>query len=44
MGCPVCGSVRVVIVLSDGGRSWCTRCGPERVQEGSLQRRVKRAS
>jgi hypothetical protein len=40
--CPVCQSVRIVIVVSSERRAFCTACGARWVQEGSIQRAVKR--
>ena len=41
--CPVCQSVRIVIVVSPERRAFCTACGTRWIQEGSRQRAVKRA-
>jgi ribosomal protein S27E len=40
--CPVCGSLRVVIVLSAERRASCARCGARWAQEGGYQRAVRR--
>jgi len=39
--CPVCRSVRIVIVVSPQRRAFCTTCGARWVQEGSTQRSIK---
>jgi Zn-finger nucleic acid-binding protein len=39
--CPVCESVRVVIVVAPARRAFCIRCGTRWVQEGSLQRSIR---
>jgi transposase-like protein len=39
--CPVCRSVRIVIVVSPERRAFCTSCGARWIQEGSEQRSVK---
>src|SRR5207245_9517876 len=39
--CPVCQSVRIVIVVSPRRRAFCTACGAKWVQEGSEQRAVQ---
>jgi hypothetical protein len=39
--CPVCRSVRIVIVVSPERRAFCTACGAKWTQEGSKQRAVK---
>ncbi|MGH2674262.1 MAG: hypothetical protein ACRDKA_02255 [Actinomycetota bacterium] len=41
--CPVCGSVRIVLVLSPTGRSFCAECGSRWLQDGSAQRQVERS-
>lgn len=41
--CPVCRSVRIVLVLSPTRRSFCTDCGSRWQQDGSEQRRVERS-
>jgi hypothetical protein len=40
--CPVCHSVRVVIVIGPTRRAFCTKCGARWIQEGSVQRSVQR--
>lgn len=40
--CPVCQSVRIVVVVSPQRRAFCTACGSKWIQEGSAQRAVKR--
>jgi len=40
--CPVCQSVRIVVVISSTRRAFCTRCGARWLQEGSVQRSIKR--
>jgi Zn-finger nucleic acid-binding protein len=40
--CPVCGSVRVVIVVAASPRAFCSKCGSRWIQEGSTQRQVER--
>ena len=39
--CPVCRSVRIVIVVSPERPAFCTACGARWIQEGSQQRAVK---
>lgn len=39
--CPVCESIRIVIVVNPERRAFCTRCGARWRQEGSRQRGVK---
>lgn len=39
--CPVCHSVRIVIVVSPERRAFCTACGARWIQEGSGQRGIK---
>jgi uncharacterized paraquat-inducible protein A len=39
--CPICKSVRIVIVLSDARRAFCTRCGTRWVQDGAEQRGIQ---
>jgi Zn-finger nucleic acid-binding protein len=39
--CPVCESVRVVIVLSPARKAFCVKCSSRWIQEGSLQRAVR---
>lgn len=41
--CPVCQSVRIVLVLSPTRRSFCSECGARWIQDGSEQRGVERA-
>lgn len=38
--CPVCRSVRIVIVVSPERRAFCTACGARWIQQGSEQRAV----
>jgi hypothetical protein len=40
--CPVCRSVRIVLILGATRRAFCTRCGARWVQEGVEQRAVER--
>lgn len=40
--CPVCESVRVVIVLGATPKAFCGRCGSRWLQEGSVQRAIHR--
>ena len=40
--CPVCESPRVVIVLSPSRKAFCVRCSSRWIQEGSLQRAVRK--
>jgi Zn-finger nucleic acid-binding protein len=40
--CPVCESVRVVIVVAPFPRAFCAKCGARWIQEGSAQRHVQR--
>jgi hypothetical protein len=40
--CPVCASLRIVIVVSPERRAFCARCGSRWIQEGNQQRNVKR--
>ena len=42
--CPVCQSVRIVVVLDPARRSFCVRCGAQWVQDGSEQRQVERSN
>lgn len=42
--CPVCESVRIVIVVSPEHRAFCARCGARWVQDGSQQRNVQPVS
>ncbi len=39
--CPVCGSVRVVIVVGRSRRAFCSQCGARWAQWGSEQRHVR---
>lgn len=39
--CPVCQSVRIVIVLGSIRHAFCTRCGARWIQEGAEQRAVQ---
>jgi transposase-like protein len=41
--CPVCDSARIVVVVNPERRAFCTTCGARWVQEGSVQRGVKRS-
>ena len=40
--CPVCQSVRIVVVIGASRRAFCTKCGARWIQEGSIQRSVLR--
>jgi hypothetical protein len=40
--CPVCSSLRVVVVIAPSRRAFCTGCGARWIQEGSMQRAVER--
>jgi hypothetical protein len=40
--CPVCRSVRVVLVIGPTRRAFCTHCGSRWIQDGSVQRAVQR--
>jgi Zn-finger nucleic acid-binding protein len=40
--CPVCESLRVVVVVASTRRAFCTACGAQWIQEGSLQRAVQK--
>jgi len=40
--CPVCQSVRIVIVVNPQRRAFCTACGARWTQQGSEQRGVQR--
>lgn len=40
--CPVCQSVRIVIVLGSTRHAFCTRCGARWIQEGAEQRAIQR--
>ena len=42
--CPVCQSVRIVVVVGPQRRAFCTACGSRWAQEGSVQRGVKRGT
>jgi Zn-finger nucleic acid-binding protein len=42
--CPVCGSVRVVLLVAPSPRAFCARCGSRWIQEGNTQRRIERAA
>jgi hypothetical protein len=42
--CPVCHSVRIVVVLTPDRRSFCAQCGSRWIQEGSHQRSVERSA
>jgi Zn-finger nucleic acid-binding protein len=42
--CPVCRSVRIVVVLTSARLAFCTRCGARWIQEGSEQRAIQRLS
>lgn len=42
--CPVCQSVRIVIVVSPQRKAFCTACGARWIQEGSAQRAIKRGA
>jgi uncharacterized paraquat-inducible protein A len=39
--CPMCQSVRIVMVLGATRRAFCTRCGARWVQYGAEQRAVE---
>jgi uncharacterized paraquat-inducible protein A len=39
--CPVCQSVRIVVILGATRRAFCTRCGARWVQVGAEQRAVQ---
>jgi predicted RNA-binding Zn-ribbon protein involved in translation (DUF1610 family) len=39
--CPVCQSVRIVIVVSPTRRAFCTTCGSRWIQDCSAQREVR---
>ena len=39
--CPVCGSVRVVVVVGRSRRAFCSQCGARWAQWGSEQRHVR---
>jgi hypothetical protein len=40
--CPVCRSVRVVLIIGPSRRAFCTHCGARWIQDGSIQRTVRR--
>jgi len=40
--CPVCESVRVVLVLNGERRAFCGACGARWVQDGSRQSAIER--
>jgi uncharacterized paraquat-inducible protein A len=40
--CPVCESLRIVMVVSPERRAFCARCGARWIQDGTQQRNVKR--
>gem|GEM_PF-5168295 len=40
--CPICQSVRIVVVVSLERKAFCTACGSRWVQDGSEQRSVRR--
>jgi uncharacterized paraquat-inducible protein A len=40
--CPVCESLRIVIVVSPERRAFCARCGTRWIQDGGRQRNVQR--
>ena len=42
--CPVCQSVRIVVVLSPARRSFCARCGSRWIQDGSHPRGIERGA
>lgn len=42
--CPVCQSVRIVVVVSPQPRAFCARCGARWIQDGSQQRAIQRVS
>ena len=42
--CPVCQSVRVVLLIAPTRRAFCTRCGSRWIQAGSVQRSVQRSN
>jgi hypothetical protein len=39
--CPVCQSLRIVLVIAPTRRAFCTGCGARWVQEGSVQRAIE---
>jgi hypothetical protein len=40
--CPVCHSVRVVLLIGPTRRAFCTHCGSRWIQDGDIQRAVQR--
>jgi uncharacterized paraquat-inducible protein A len=40
--CPVCTSLRIVIVVGPKRRAFCARCGARWMQDGSQQHNVQR--
>ena len=40
--CPVCESLRIVIVVGPERRAFCAGCGSRWIQEGTRQRDIKR--
>ena len=40
--CPVCGSFRIVVVVSSTKRAFCSGCGSRWVQRGSEQLLIER--
>jgi Zn-finger nucleic acid-binding protein len=40
--CPVCESPRVVVVLSPVRKAFCVKCSSRWIQEGSMQRAVRK--
>jgi Zn-finger nucleic acid-binding protein len=40
--CPVCTSTRIVIIVDATRRAFCTRCGTRWIQDGVIQRSVRR--
>ena len=40
--CPVCRSVRIVLILGATRRAFCTKCGARWIQDGAEQRAVER--
>ena len=41
--CPVCESVRIVVVLNRSSAAFCAKCGTRWSQEGSEQRNILRS-
>jgi uncharacterized paraquat-inducible protein A len=39
--CPVCESMRIVVVVSSERRAFCARCGARWVQDGIQQRNIQ---